>query len=405
MRWLIQAGRLIDGTGAAAQSDVDLLIQGDSIAAIRPRGEMAVQDAKVVDATNKTVLPGLIDAHVHLCNDPQPRPLAERLGESVAIRTIRGVRNARLALEGGITSMRTLGTSADEDLAIRDAINTGIIPGPRIVAGGQGITSTGGHGHYHRIEADGVGEMRRAARDRVKSGVNVIKIAVTGGVLTPGIRPGVPKMNRDEIEAVVEEAHKAGITVAGHAEGLRGVNDAIAAGIDSVEHGYFMNNEKGIQLMLEHNTFLVPTILAYDVIAKGVGSALTGEAIENAQMALEYNTVGFRRALGSGVKIAMGSDAGTAFNDHGRSWRELIYMVENGMSPMQAIVAATKSAAELLGLDDETGTLQGGKRADIIVVDGNPLVDISRIGNVQLVFKNGEAVKRTASHAIGGTLL
>ena len=200
-----------------------------------------------------------------------------------------------------------MGTAQNIDLALRDAIGESVIPGPRIVAAGRGITITGGHGHAFFIEADGVDEMRKAARAQIKAGVNVIKLTVTGGVLTPGIRPGVPKMNRDEIEAVVEEAHKAGIKVAGHAEGLRGVNDAIAAGIDSIEHGYFQNNEEGIRLMLEHGTFLVPTILAYDIIAKDINGSWTAEAIENAQMALEYNTVGFRRALEAGVKITMGS--------------------------------------------------------------------------------------------------
>jgi imidazolonepropionase-like amidohydrolase len=396
-RYLIQAGRLIDGTGADPVDNTDVLIEEGAIAAVGPRGTLSADGAEVVDATAQTLLPGLIDAHVHLCSDPEPRPLATRMQESVAMKTIRGVRNARLTVEGGITAIRALGTDADQDLAIRDAIEAGLIPGPRIVAGGRGITSTGGHGHYHRIEADGVDEVRKATRERVKRGVDVIKLAVTGGVMTPGIRPGVPKMNKDEIEAAVQEAHKAGIKVAGHAEGRVGVNDAIAAGIDSIEHGYFMNNPEGIALMLAHGTYLVPTIMAYVLIAEGAGSDLTDEAIENAEMALEYNTVGFREALDAGVKIAMGSDAGTAFNDHGRSWRELGYMVQHGMTPMEAIMSATSNAAELLGLADQVGTVAVGKRADLILVDGDPLAEISEIGRIRAVFKDGERIIRNGS--------
>ena len=397
MRTLIRVGRLIDGTGAPPREDVDLLVEGSCIAGIGSRGEISEEGARVIAAEDKTVLPGLIDAHVHICSDPDPDPVQKERTDSPAMMTIRGVRNVRLTLEGGITTIRTLGTPWDLDLAIRDAIKAGIIPGPRIVVAGRGITITGGHGHYYRIEADGVDEMRQVARSQIKDGVDVIKLTVTGGVMTPGVQPGVPKLNRDEIEAVIEEAHKVGIKVAGHAEGKRGVNDAIAAGIDSIEHGYFMDNEDGLQMMLEHGTFLVPTIMAYDLIATGAESGVPPEAVENAQMALEYNTVGFRRAVEAGAKIAMGSDAGTAFNDHGRSWRELIYMVENGMTPMQAIVAATRNGAELLGLGEEIGTLEVGKRADVIVVDGNPLEDISQIGNVVWVMKDGEIVREAGT--------
>jgi imidazolonepropionase-like amidohydrolase len=393
MKYIIRAGRLIDGTGNPPQADMDLLIEGRHITAIRPRGEIPAEGARVMAAEDKTVLPGLIDAHVHICLEPVADPVQQEHADSPAMLTIRGVCNARLTLEGGITTIRTLGTPWDLDLAIRDGIKQGLIPGPRIVAGGRGITITGGHGYYFRIEADGMNGMRQAARQQIKDGVNVIKLTVTGGVMTPGIKPGVPKLNRDEIEAVVQEAHKMGIKVAGHAEGLQGVNDAIAVGIDSIEHGYFMNNEAGLRMLVERGTFLVPTIMAYDLIAIGIDQGVPPEAVENAQMALEYNTVGFRNAVEAGAKIAMGSDAGTAFNDHGLNWRELIYMVKHGMTPIQAIVSATKNAAELLGLDDKIGTLEAGKLADVIVVDGNPLEDIAQIGNVVWVMKDGEVMR------------
>ncbi len=167
----------------------------------------------------------------------------------------------------------------------------------------------------------------------------------------------------------------------------------MAAGVDSIEHGYFMNNDEGLDLLLERGAYLVPTIMAYDLIANSGERGVPAEAVENARRALEYNTVGFRNALDAGAKIAMGSDAGTAFNDHGRSWRELSFMVKNGMTPMHAIVAATRNGADLLGLGERLGTLEVGKLADIIVVDGDPLSDIAQIGNVTCVIKGGQIVR------------
>ena len=236
--------------------------------------------------------------------------------------------------------------------------------------------------------------MRKAVRTAVKNGADVIKLFVTGGVMTPCGIPGTPQLDLEEIEAAVREAGKHGRRLASHAEGRQGVNDALAAGVHSIEHGYFMDNDEGLALLLERNAYLVPTIMAYDLIANGSELGIPAEAADNAKMALEYNTVGFRNALDAGAKIAMGSDAGTAFHDHGRSWRELEFMVANGMQPMHAIVAATRSGADLLGIGDRLGTLQAGMLADIIVVDGDPLSDISQIGNVTSVMTDGKFYKR-----------
>jgi imidazolonepropionase-like amidohydrolase len=393
MKTLIRTGQLIDGTGAEPQNNMDLLIEDNRIAAIIPRSDIVPEDTLVIDASQQTVLPGLIDAHVHICSDPVADPVYLEMTDSPAMHTIRGVRNARLTLESGVTAIRTLGTPHNADLYIRDAINSGIIPGPRIVAGGRTITITGGHGYYYRMEADGVDEMRKAVRTLVKEGVDIIKLTVTGGVMTPGIMPGVPKFNREEVAAVVEEAHKAGIKVTGHAEGKQGVNDAMLAGIDCLEHGYFMNNEEGLTLLVEKGVYLVPTIMAYDLIATGEDRGVPPATAAKSQMAVEYNTVGFRNAVNAGAKIAMGSDAGTAFNDHNLTWRELVHMVKHGMTPMQAIVAATRNGADLLGWIDRIGTLEPGKLADVIVVDGDPLADIAEIGNVTHVFKDGKLIR------------
>ena len=248
---------------------------------------------------------------------------------------------------------------------------------------------TGGHGHAFSIEADGPDQVRKAVRTCIRNGADVIKLFATGGVLTPCGIPGIPQLDLEELEAAVREAHKHGIRLAAHAEGRQGVNDALAAGIDSIEHGYFLDNDEGIERLVRNGAFLVPTIMAYDLIANGSAHGISSEAVRSAASALEYNTVGFRNAVDAGAKIAMGSDAGTPLNDHGRAWRELAFMVKNGMHPMQALVAATRGGAELLGMGHDIGTLEPGKAADLVVVDGDPLSDISEIGRVSWVVKNG----------------
>ena len=394
MRHLIKAGCLIDGTGASPRENVDILIDEQRIIAIADRDTIRDSDATVVPAFDKVVLPGLVDAHVHICFDASCDPVFNVRHEPPPDMMIRGICNARDMLRAGVTTIRTLGTPNDLDLDLRDGIRQGLIPGPRIVAAGRSLTVTGGHGHYYRMEADGPAEMREATRLQIKNGVNVIKITVTGGIMTPRVRPGVSKFNLDEIRAVVDEAHKAGLRVAAHAENPDGVNDALSAGVDSIEHGYFLRNPEGLDMLVDSGTYLVPTLMAYDLIANGLEQGVPPEAVEKATDALEYNTAGFRAALDAGAGIAMGSDAGTAFNDHGRSWREASFMVRHGMSPMGAIVAATRNGADLLGLGDQVGTVEPGKMADLIVVDGDPLADISRLGDVLCTIQGGRIVTR-----------
>ncbi len=394
MSILVRAGSFIDGTGATARVGVDVLVEGAHIADIGPTGQVNGRGATVIDALGATVMPGIIDSHVHPCFDPNPQDHAYRTDEPIPMHAIRGVHNMRAMLGGGITTIRTLGTAYDLDFNLRDAIRLSVIPGPRIIAAGRGISITGGHGFHMSIEADGPNKIRKAVRTTIRNGADVIKLFVTGGVMTPCGIAGTPQLDLDEVEVAVLEAHKNARKLAAHAEGKQGVNDALAAGIDSIEHGYFMNNDEGLDLLVERGAYLVPTIMAYDLIANSGERGVPAEAVENARRALEYNTVGFRNAVDAGAKIAMGSDAGTAFNDHGRSWRELSFMVKNGMTPMHAIVAATRNGAELLGLGEQLGTLEVGKLADIIVVDGDPLSDIAQIGNVTSVIKEGRIYKR-----------
>ena len=396
MRYLIKAGCLIDGTGASPKENVDILFDDRRIIAIEARDAIADADADaaIIPAFDQVVMPGLVDAHVHICFDASCDPVFNVRHEPPPDMTIRGVRNARDMLMAGVTTIRTLGTPNDLDLHLRDGIRQGLIPGPRIVAAGRSLTVTGGHGHYYRMEADGPAEMREATRLQIKNGVNVIKITVTGGIMTPRVRPGVSKFDLDEIRAVVAEAHKAGLRVAAHAESREGVNDALAAGVDSIEHGYFLENPQGLDRLVDTGTYLVPTLMAYDLIANGIERGVPAEAVGKAKVALEYNTAGFRAALDAGAGIAMGSDAGTAFNDHGRSWREASFMVRHGMRPMDAIVAATRNGADLLGLGSRIGTVEPGKTADLVIVDGDPLADISRLGSVACTIQGGRIVMR-----------
>ena len=394
MKHLIKAGCLIDGTGASPRENVDILFDERRIIAIDGRDAIVDTDAAVIPAFDKVVLPGIVDAHVHICHDASCNPVFNVRHEAPPDMMIRGVCNARDMLNAGVTTIRTLGTPDDLDLHLRDGIRQGLIPGPRIVAAGRSLTVTGGHGHYYRMEADGPAEMREATRLQIKNGVNVIKITVTGGIMTPRIRPEVSKFDLDEIRAVVAEAHKVGFKVAAHAENREGVNDALAAGVDSIEHGYFLDNPEGLDRLIESGAYLVPTLMAYDLIANGRERGVPPEAVGKARAALEYNTSGFRAALDAGANIAMGSDAGTAFNDHGRSWREASFMVRHGMRPMDAIVAATRNGADLLGLGGRIGTVEPGKIADLVVVEGDPLADISRLGNVACTIQDGRVVMR-----------
>lgn len=392
MSILIKCGNLIDGTGGSPRENMNVLVENSRIAAIVPHGVREPKADVVIDAMGRTVLPGLIDAHVHPCFDPAPTGYRSRDESGREVQLIRGVKNMRAMLEGGITTVRSLGTMDDLDFYLRDAIRDGAILGPRIIAAGRGISITGGHGHYISMEADGPEEIRKAVRTAVRNGADVIKLFATGGIMTSAGYPGAPQLGFDEIDIAIREAHKAGLKVTTHAEGREGVNNVLRAGIDCIEHGYFMNNEEGLDMLVKSGTYLVPTIMAYDLIANADDDGVPQDAISRAKSALEYNTVGFRNALAAGAKIAMGSDAGTPFNDHARSWRELVYMVKNGMAPMHAIISATRNGADLLGVGDKVGTLETGMIADLIVIDGDPLSDISQIGNVDVVIKEGRVV-------------
>ncbi len=395
MQKVIKCGWLLDGTGSPAIERGIIVTQGTKIAAIGPESAVAWPEGEyeVIDAGQYTVLPGLIDCHVHLTSDPDPDS-SIKSREPDSMTALRAANNARLTLAGGVTTARDVGGKGMADLSLKKAIGEGIAVGPRLLVSGRCLCMTGGHGHNSGREVDGPDEARKGAREQIKAGVDVIKVMATGGVLTPGVEPGSPQMTREEMQAAIEEAHKAGRRTASHAQGNTGIKNAILAGVDSVDHGCFLDDE-AINMMLERGTYLVPTLSApYNILKHGLAAGIPEYAIRKTNLVNDSHTASFQKAYKAGVKIAMGTDAATPFNRHGENAYELVLMVKAGMDPMDAVVSATKTASELLGVEQLTGTLAPGKAADILIIKGNPLEDINAVMQPWMVLKEGKVVRQ-----------
>jgi imidazolonepropionase-like amidohydrolase len=267
------------------------------------------------------------------------------------------------------------------DLAIRDGIESGLLQGPRMICSGRLVCMTGGHGWQFGREASGVDEVRKAVREQLKMGVNFIKLIATGGVMTKGVDPGATQFTLEELMAGVEEARKAGRRTATHAQGTEGIKNSLRAGVNCIEHGFFLDDE-AIELMLEMNAYLVPTLNApYQIIRGGVKRGVPRFAVEKSKSVMKSHFQSVRRAHRSKIPIAMGTDAGTPFNCHGENLKEMELLMKTGFTPMETIVATAKTASEVLGLEKKIGTLEKGKVADLIVVDGSPLQDITLLQN------------------------
>jgi imidazolonepropionase-like amidohydrolase len=391
----IHAGRLIDGTGTAPRQNVYIRVHDGAISDITQ--ERPADGQEIVDASHLTVMPGLIDCHVHLCFDPVP-DVADRVAQdSEGVTLLRGVRNAAKTLRSGVTTVRNVGTRADLDLDLHEGIKQGMIVGPRIVGAGRVICITGGHGYFMGFEADGPEQIRHAVRTLVKRGAQVIKLTITGGISTPGTKYGRPLMSREEIAAAVEEAHRLERKVCVHAQGWEAITDAVEVGVDSIEHGFFRGpDDPNLGLMVEKGIYLVPTLISYAMVTKyGVEGGIPAEAVAKAERSIEEHRASFAWAVDAGVVIAMGSDAGTEYNDHGTNPGELGYMVTySSMSPMDAIVASTRNAAELLGIASGVGTVEPGKAADLIAMEEDPLEDVAAVERLSWVIKGGVYVRR-----------
>lgn len=393
MKTLYKGFTLIDGNGGQVQENSYFIVEDKRISKIGKVDELQnIEGIEIVDLSGKYVMPGLINSHVHITLEPVGDPFGLINSESHAKTTIRAVANLKKHLYSGTTFFRDLGAPAGLDFALRDAVNEGLIEGPQFLAVGKCITMTGGHGWSIGREADGADELRKAAREQLKAGADLLKIMATGGVTTPGVEPGSPQLSMEEMKAAVEEAHKAGKKTASHAQGTQGIKNAILAGIDSIEHGIYLDDE-AIELMIKNDVYLVPTLVApYFIVEYGTEAGIPQYAVDKAKAVMDTHRESFAKAYKAGVKIAMGTDAGTPFNFHDGAPHELILMVKSGMSPMDAIVSSTKGSADCLGILDDYGTLESGKFADFIVLDDNPLDNLDTLFNINSVYKLGKKV-------------
>jgi imidazolonepropionase-like amidohydrolase len=388
--FLLRDVTVMDGTGADPVPGQAVVVEGRRLAWLGPADQApSTAPEAVVEGGGRTVLPGLINCHVHLCNDGAPDLFAQVMSDSIPVATLRAARSASETLQSGVTTVRDCGAADEIVIELARAIELGMIPGPRVQAAGRVITMTGGHGHFIGREADGADAVRRAVRTEIKAGAAVIKVMATGGVLTPGVSPTQTALLPEELAVVAQEAHNSGRRVATHAIGGAGILNALRAGIDSIEHGFYLDDET-LDLAVAQGAFLVPTMLAVDrIVRNGLARGIPDWVVDKAEREAHKQRESFAAAVSSGMRIAAGTDAGTPFNEHGDLALELALMVQHGLSPMQTLVAATRSAAENLGLSSEIGTLEVGKLADLVVVDGDPVQDISATGRVALVVKDG----------------
>lgn len=407
---LIENGLLIDGLGGVPVSSGAVLIKDNRIQAVGHRSEMSLpaRDLTRIDAQGGAILPGLIDTHVHFTFEGFN--LQQQLAKPFSLRFFEMVGRMRRTLDAGITTVRDAGGA---DLGVKRAVEQGIVVGPRMQISITVLTTTGGHGDswlpsglelglfngYPGVphgRCDGVEEVRKKVREVLRAGADVIKVCSTGGVLSPTDHPEFTQFSPEELAVMVQEGHyRRGVKVMAHAQGTEGIKNAVLAGIHSIEHGIYLNDEV-IALMKERGTFLVPTLLApLAVLEAGEsGGNMPEWGIRKAREVIEIHSASIAAAYQAGVKIAMGTDAGVM--PHGTNLRELGLMCGIGMNPMEAIVATTKVAAECLGWQEQIGTLEAGKLADVIVTRTNPLHDIRSLEdarNIRVVIKDGQIVK------------
>jgi imidazolonepropionase-like amidohydrolase len=388
-RLVLRAPWLLDGTGAPPVDAAALLLDGGRVAYAGPAAGLpeGADRIEALDFPGATLLPGLVDAHVHLVASGGP-DLAADVPGTEAERMLAAVVNARRQLKAGVTLVRDLGSPAAEAVLVGRAVEAGTIPGPRVVASGPAVTMTGGHIPYLGRVTDGVEAMRAAVRANLALGARCIKVVATGGVLTPGVDPREPAYTQAELDALVDEAHRLGLTVAAHAIGEGGVAAALRAGVDSIEHGMFLDKQ-AIELFLQTGARLSATFLAPHGILGG--PSVPGWIKDRARPAAEAQTRSFRAAVEAGVSAVAGTDAGTPDNPHGGVAREVAFMAENGLDALLAVKAATGEAADLLGVPDR-GVLRQGAAADVLVVGGDVATDLGALARVTAVFQDGRRV-------------
>ncbi len=400
-RTIIYAGHLLDAKSGKMLANQQIVIEGDKIASVGPSsGPGAKAGYNIIDLSKATVLPGMIDAHTHLTFRPDDFGYAA-LGISIPREALIGAHNAKVTLEAGFTTVRNVGANGYTDIALRDAINAGELPGPRIIASGPALGITGGHCdenllpyefHYSADGvADGIPAVQHKVRENIKYGADVIKICATGGVMSKGDDPRASQYTQEEMRAIVADAHRLGRKVAAHAHGAEGVRWASDAGVDSIEHGHLMD-DASIATLKKNGTYLVPTLYLLDWNRDNMSKRNVPDYIQKKmQMVSAEAENNARKAFQSGVKIALGTDA--AVYPHGLNAHEFEVYTRLGMTNLQAIQSSLINGADLLGWSDKIGTIEPGKWADIIAVDGDPLSDIKVLQHVRFVMKGGTVYK------------
>ncbi|HEX6923588.1 MAG TPA: amidohydrolase family protein [Bacillales bacterium] len=406
---LIKNGTLIDGNGGQPVSDAAVLIKDNRIEAVGHSAEIKQpdQDVNVIDAEGGFILPGLIDTHVHL--SMEITNIGKSLATPFSLKFYKAAQYMKRTLDAGITTVRDAGFT---DLGTKEAVERGYVPGPRMQISINPLTITGGHGDSWMVSGvdttsrsypgmpsglcDGPEQVRKKVREMLRAGADIVKVHATGGVMSPTDHPEFTQFSQQELEIMVEEASfRRGAKVMAHAQGAEGIKNAVRAGIHSIEHGIYLDDE-AIELMLQNGTYLVPTLLAPVGVLEAAENSddMPEHAIQKAREVVDIHRESIARAYKAGVRIAMGTDAGVM--PHGTNLRELGLMCDIGMTPMESVVATTKTAAECMGWEDKLGTLEAGKLADVVITKGDPLADVRSLeqrDNITAVLKNGKVEK------------
>lgn len=404
MKQVIQCGHLFDVNAKQFQANACIYISDNLIEKVEYNAP--IKDGyQVLDLSSKYVLPGFIDCHLHLNMNGENNSFETIASDLYGDLTLKAYAYAQKDLMAGFTTLRDEGAVGYTDVALKNMINRGVVKGPRLFVSGKPLGTTGGHADSHfnpfitgehslGIIVDDPDECRKGVRENLKWGADQIKIMATGGVISFGDDPGAPEFTQEELNVICEEANRKGHITSAHTHGAKGIKMAIQAGITSIEHGTMMD-EEGLALMLEHGTYLVPTLIAgYHIMIHGEEAGIPPFVIEKCTDVVQTHTKSFKTAYDAGVKIAFGTDTGTPFSLHGAQAEEFELMVRHGMKPVDALLSATKVASELLHLEHQIGSIESGKFADIIAVDKNPLEDITTLKNVTFVMKDGEVFKQ-----------